>query len=88
MTVDFVMGMVSNLLWTGLIIAAPLLLSTLVVGVLVSVFQAITQIQEMSLAFIPKIIAVVVVLMVMGPWMLRHLLTYSAALIGGIPDHF
>lgn len=88
MSVDFVMQLVSHLLWTGLIITAPLLISTLLVGVLVSVFQAVTQIQEASLSFIPKVIAVVAVLMILGPWMLRHLLNYSSGMIVSIPEYF
>jgi flagellar biosynthetic protein FliQ len=58
-------------------ISLPLLLVGLVVGLLISVFQAITQIQEQSLAFIPKLLATAVVLVVAGPWMLDQLLVYA-----------
>jgi flagellar biosynthetic protein FliQ len=58
----------------------------LVVGLLVSIFQAVTQIQEMTLTFIPKILALGLVLMIAGPWMLGELLTYTENLYNGIPE--
>ncbi len=67
-------------------LALPLLLSALVVGLLVSVFQAVTQIQEMTLSFIPKILAMVVVIVVAGPWMLGQMTSYTRELYGSIPD--
>lgn len=74
-----------SLLWKAAWISAPLLLSLLLVGVLVSVLQVVTQIQEMSLTFIPKLIVAVVVLAVAGPWMLGQLMAYSRSLIESIP---
>jgi flagellar biosynthetic protein FliQ len=67
-------------------IAGPLLLVALVVGLLVSVFQAVTQIQEQSLSLIPKIAAVGVVIVVLGPWMLGQLVSYTTALYTSIPS--
>jgi flagellar biosynthetic protein FliQ len=67
-------------------IALPLLLAGLVVGLIVSVFQAVTQIQEMTLAFIPKILAIVLVIVVAGPWMLGELQGYTIELYGSIPE--
>jgi flagellar biosynthetic protein FliQ len=67
-------------------LGAPLLLSGLVVGLIVSVFQAVTQIQEMTLSFIPKIIAMVVVIIVLGPWMLGQMETFTTELYGSIPQ--
>ena len=67
---------------------APMLILVMVVGILVSIFQVVTQIQEMSLSFIPKIITVVLVLQVFGPWMLRLLVNYSAQIITSIPNYF
>jgi flagellar biosynthesis protein FliQ len=67
-------------------ISLPLLLVGLVVGLLISVFQAITQIQEQSLAFIPKLLATAVVLVVAGPWMLDQLLVYAHDLYAGIAN--
>ena len=66
-------------------LALPLLLAGLVVGLVVSVFQAVTQIQEQTLAFIPKIVAIAAVLVILGPWMLGQILTYTADLYNGIP---
>jgi flagellar biosynthetic protein FliQ len=65
-------------------ISMPLLLAGLIIGLLVSIFQAVTQIQEQTLAFIPKILAVAVVIVVAGPWMLDQLLVYTQDLYGGI----
>jgi flagellar biosynthesis protein FliQ len=67
-------------------LGAPLLLSGLVVGLIVSVFQAVTQIQEMTLSFIPKVLAMVAVIVVLGPWMLGQLETFTTELYGSIPQ--
>jgi flagellar biosynthetic protein FliQ len=79
--------LLTQLLWKAALISAPLLISILVVGVLVSVLQVVTQIQEMSLTFVPKLIVAVIVLAAGGSWMLRELVSYSVALINGIPSH-
>lgn len=67
-------------------LAAPLLLSALTVGLLVSIFQAATQIQEQTLSFIPKLMAIVVALIVMGPWMLQLWVSFTQDLFYRIPD--
>ena len=67
-------------------VGLPLLLAGLVVGLVISVFQAITQIQEMTLSFIPKILAVAIVAVVLGPWMLDQMVTYTTELYSGIPE--
>ena len=66
-------------------VAGPVLLVALVVGLLVSVFQAITQIQELTLAFIPKIIAVGLVIAFAGPWMLDQMVGWTRELLSSIP---
>lgn len=66
-------------------LAAPLLLSALLVGVIISVLQAATQIQEQTLSFIPKLMALVVALIIMGPWMLQLWITYTQNLFHDIP---
>lgn len=86
MTPDTSLHLFAQLLWQALAVSAPLLLTVLVVGLLVSVFQVVTQIQEMSLTFIPKLLASAAVLVVVGPWMLGQLMTYSSALIRSIPQ--
>jgi flagellar biosynthesis protein FliQ len=69
-----------------LMVAAPILLTVLVVGLLVSVFQAATQIHEATLSFVPKIVAAVVVLAVAGPWMLTTLVEYLQRTLQAIPS--
>jgi flagellar biosynthesis protein FliQ len=66
-------------------VAMPLLLVGLAVGLVISVFQAVTQIQEQTLTFIPKIVAMGVVLVVAGPWMLSEIITYTQELYSSIP---
>lgn len=69
-----------------MLLAAPLLLTALVVGLVVSVFQAATQINEMTLSFIPKLVAMFAVLIVAGPWMLSMLVDYMHRLFSSIPQ--
>jgi flagellar biosynthetic protein FliQ len=68
-----------------LMIAAPMLLASLVVGLLVSIFQAATQINESTLSFIPKLVAVFAALVVSGPWVLSVIIDYMHEMISGIP---
>jgi flagellar biosynthetic protein FliQ len=86
MNQDVVVSLAMDAMELGLKIALPLLVAGLIVGLLISVFQAITQIQEMTLTFIPKILVTVLVLVVAGPWMLGELLSYTTELWAGIPD--
>ena len=81
MDADLVISLMMKTLQIAVITAAPMLLSGLVVGLLVSIFQAVTQIQEMTLAFIPKILAIVVSATFFFPWMLQIVVTYSSNLI-------
>jgi flagellar biosynthesis protein FliQ len=73
-------------LWMLLMVAAPVLLVVLVVGLVVSVFQAATQINEATLSFVPKIVAAVVVLAVAGPWMMTTLVEYLQRVLQSIPQ--
>ncbi len=77
-----VMSVASQALWTTLKVSAPLLLVGLVVGLVVSVFQAVTQIQEQTLVFVPKIVAMVLVLIIAGPWMMSLMTTFTTDLFG------
>ena len=72
-------------LWMTVLLAGPLLGAALAVGLLIGIFQAATQIQEMTLSFIPKLLALVVALFIAGPWMIQVLVTFSKRLIVGIP---
>ena len=85
---DLAMQLLGDVLWNALLISAPLLAVTLVVGLLVSVAQVVTQVQEASLTFIPKVIASVVAMVVCGPWMLKRLVGFATTLIGNIPTYF
>jgi flagellar biosynthetic protein FliQ len=78
---DFALQLMADLLWNGLLISAPLMGITLVVGLIISVLQVVTQIQEMSLTYIPKIITAILVLVMFGPWMLKRLLSFSSNLM-------
>ena len=86
MNQDVVIHLGMQMLTLALKVALPMLLVGLVVGLLVSVFQAVTQIQEMTLAFIPKIAGLAVVLVIAGPWMLGQLLNWTEELYAQIPS--
>ena len=73
-------------LWMLLMVSAPVLLAVLAVGLVVSVFQAATQINEATLSFVPKVLAAVAVLAIAGPWMLTTLVEYLAATLQSIPS--
>ena len=85
MTPEMVLDMVRQALEITILISAPLLLTALVTGLLVSVFQAATQINEMTLSFIPKLLAIFLALVIAGPWMVGVMVDYTRRLILGIP---
>lgn len=72
-------------MWVGLELGLPILVASLAVGLLVSIFQAVTQLQEPTLTFIPKILAVIAVLVFAGPWMMNTILSFTIDLWGLIP---
>jgi flagellar biosynthetic protein FliQ len=76
----------ANALMVALKVSMPFLVAGLIVGLLVSVFQAVTSIQEMTLSFIPKILVTGAVMIFAGPWMLNQLVAYTSALYLGIPS--
>ena len=87
MTEQMAVEICKEAVWTTLLVAAPMLIAGLVVGIAVSLFQSVTQIHEMTLTFIPKILAVVFVLILALPWIIRVLLSYTAelfSLISGV----
>jgi flagellar biosynthesis protein FliQ len=88
MSPDLALQLMSDMLLASLLIGAPILLSSMLVGLAISILQVVTQIQEMSLTFVPKIVAVVVSIVVFGPWMLRKLMAYSSGVIVNIPSYF
>ena len=85
MTSQSVLAIGQQALEMMLLVSAPLLLTVLAVGLLVSVFQAATQVNEMTLSFIPKLVAMCLVLVVAGPWMLGMFVDYMQRLISSIP---
>ena len=85
MTPESVITLIQNALFILIIVAAPPLAVSLLVGLLVSILQAATQINEMTLTFIPKLIAMFLVLVLAGPWMLTTLLDYTTRLFQSIP---
>ena len=87
MNPDIVTSLVSKGLELALVVSAPMLLSGLAIGLLVSIFQAVTQIQEMTLSFIPKIIVMVVVAALFFPWMTSSIMEYTVALLTNINEY-
>jgi flagellar biosynthetic protein FliQ len=86
MTPESVMSIGSQAIHVSLLLGAPLLLVALVVGLVISIFQAATQINEATLSFIPKLLAVFAVLVIAGPWMLGQIVDYMRTLFSSIPQ--
>lgn len=86
MTPESVMVMGQDALHVALALAAPLLIAALVSGLVISLLQAATQINEQTLSFIPKILAVVATIVVAGPWMLNLILDYMRTLFSNLPN--
>ena len=85
MTAAFALELIRHAIVTGLLVAAPLLLVALLVGVLVSLFQAVTSLQEQTLTFIPKLVAVGAVAVIVLPWMMQQLIQYLIEMIRDLP---
>jgi len=86
MTPETVMTMGRTAMEITLLVSAPLLLIALVIGLIVSIFQAATQINEATLSFIPKLVGVFITLVIAGPWMLSVMLDYMRQVFTGIPN--
>ena len=86
MNAQTVMTLAEQALMVTVLVAAPMLLTALAVGLVVSIFQAATQINEMTLSFIPKLLAIFAVMVVAGPWMLATLVDYMQRLLTSIPQ--
>ncbi|OBR66790.1 EscS/YscS/HrcS family type III secretion system export apparatus protein [Paenibacillus oryzae] len=84
MSAEFVIGLASSALYTVLKASAPMLVLALVVGLLISVFQATTQIQEQTLAFVPKIVAVFIAVIIFGPWILNTVVDFTYRLFSNL----
>lgn len=84
MTTDFIIGLAGQAVYTVLKVSAPMLVLGLVVGLIVSIFQATTQIQEQTLAFVPKIIAVMLALLLFGPWILTTMVEFTYNILNNL----
>jgi flagellar biosynthesis protein FliQ len=87
MTPDLVGQIAREAIEITLVLSLPILGVGLVIGLLVSLFQAVTQIQEASLAFVPKIVVVLLILLVLSPWMMRKMMFYTEQLIVNLPQY-
>jgi len=81
MNEDMVLAIGAEAIKTTIFLAAPMLIAAMVIGIVVSVLQAITQINESTLTFIPKMVAIILVLVVMAPWMLELMKTYTSDIL-------
>lgn len=85
MTPDRALDYMNDMLWSAAMIAGPIMLATLVVGVTISVFQVATQIQEITLSYVPKILVAGLMLIILGPWMIARLTSFARDLYLTIP---
>lgn len=85
---DLALKMLGDMVWTGLAVCAPVLGLTMLVGLVISVLQVVTQVQEMSLTFVPKLLAAALATVAFGSWMLRKLAQFAIQLWSSIPSMF
>ena len=83
---EFAIEVINQAIKVTLMLSAPMLIGALVVGVLVSIFQAVTQINEQTLSFIPKILVIIATLVIFSPWMMETMVTYTRDLFLSIPE--
>jgi flagellar biosynthetic protein FliQ len=83
---EFAIEVLNQAIKVTLMLSAPMLLGALLVGVLVSIFQAVTQINEQTLSFIPKILVIIATLVIFSPWMMETMVTYTRDLFLSIPE--
>ncbi|MFD0616727.1 MULTISPECIES: flagellar biosynthesis protein FliQ [Paenibacillus] len=84
MTTDFIIGLAGQAVYTVLKVSAPMLVLGLLVGLIISIFQATTQIQEQTLAFVPKIVAVMLALLIFGPWLLTTMIDFTTNILDNL----
>ena len=87
MSQDLIVQIFRDVLKTTLLLMAPALIVSIIVGLLISIFQAATQIHEMTLVFVPKILAIAACLMILFPWMVNLMTTYTITLFSNIPTY-
>ena len=88
MTPEFAIELTNEMLWTAMLIALPVLGLSMLVGLLVSILQVVTQVQDISITFVPKMLTVGLVLVAFGGWMLNVLVEFARSSIAGIPLFF
>lgn len=86
MGADQALELMNQLLWNTLLVAGPVLIAALGVGLVISVLQVATQLQEMTLSYVPKLLAAVFVLITLGSWMIHQITQFARATIGMIPE--
>jgi flagellar biosynthetic protein FliQ len=86
MTPELSVELIKNMMFQAVTLASPILLTVMVIGLAVSLFQAVTSIQEQTLTFVPKVIGVVALLVILLPWMLRTMIEFTRAMIERIPS--
>ncbi|HET7624113.1 MAG TPA: flagellar biosynthesis protein FliQ [Verrucomicrobiae bacterium] len=86
MNPEFAAELLKSLMLQAVTVAAPILLTAMIIGLLVSLFQSVTSIQEQTLTFVPKALAIVAILILILPWMLRELIEFATAVIQKIPQ--
>lgn len=84
MTIEFIIDIARKAVQTSLLVAAPPLLAGMIIGLIVSIFQATTQINEQTLTFIPKIVAVFITLLIMTPWMIHTMSSFATGIFSSI----
>lgn len=85
MTPETVIGLGTKAIEVLMLVAAPMLLAALIIGLVISIFQAATQINEATLSFIPKLVGILLAMALLGPWTLTVLIEYTANIIASIP---
>jgi flagellar biosynthetic protein FliQ len=87
-TPELAISLNNEMLWTAILLALPVLGFSTLVGLLISILQVITQVQDISLTFVPKMLTVALTMVAFGPWMIGVLVTFARTLIGNIPAYF
>jgi flagellar biosynthetic protein FliQ len=87
MTVEFIVPIIRQALMVALMAASPVLITGLAVGLAVSIFQAVSQVHEMTLTFIPKIVAIFLAMMIFGPWIVRIVLEFTVHIFTNLPEY-
>ena len=83
---DAAVGLLNNLLWNVMLVAGPVLIAALLIGLIISVLQVATQLQEMTLSYVPKLFVAALMLILLGPWMLHRVTQFAIAMLSLIPD--